>query len=101
MRLPLYLVFIAGVILSIVYWQKHPKVSLWALIGFGIMILLNIISPFIENLIIRLPETHGYAHDQIGKFFAVYGIIYSIIETTALVLVLFAVFGDRQKKQLS
>ena len=46
-QLPIFLVWLIGIILSFFYWKRHPKVSLFALIAFlGFTCMLIITSVF-------------------------------------------------------
>ena len=42
-RIPLYLVWIAAIIIAIVNWQKNPKVSLLTLIAVAGLLVVNLV----------------------------------------------------------
>jgi len=46
-QLPVYLVWLVGVILALVGWRKHPSVSLVALIAFVVLSLLALVTQII------------------------------------------------------
>jgi len=83
-QLPVYLVWLVGVILALVGWKKHPSVSLVALIGFVILVLLAL---FTQITTVR----HGVNWSQAGIAF-----LEALIRAGAWGLVLAAIFGWRK-----
>ena len=81
---PIYLVWLVGVILALANWKKHPSVSLAALIGFVILVLLAL---FTQLTTVR----HGVNWSQAGIAF-----LEALIRAGAWGLVLAAIFGWRK-----
>ncbi len=42
-QLPLYITWLVGIVLAIVWWKRHPRVSLLTVIGLAAMLLLTIL----------------------------------------------------------
>ena len=83
-QLPVYLVWLVGIILALVGWKKHPSVSLVALIGFVILFLLAL---FTQLTTVR----HGVNWSQVGVAF-----LEALVRAGAWGLVLAAMFGWRK-----
>jgi hypothetical protein len=83
-QLPVYLVWLVGLILSLAGWKKHPSVSLVALIGFVILFLLALVTQ------LTTPR-YGVNWSQAGIAF-----LEALIRAGAWGLVLAAIFGWRK-----
>jgi hypothetical protein len=83
-QLPVYLVWLVGVILALVSWKKHPSVSLVTLIGFVILYLLTFVS-------LLITASHGMISGQLGIIF-----FEALIRACAWGLILAAIFGWRK-----
>jgi len=83
-QLPVYLVWLVGVILALVGWKKHPSVSLVALIGFVVLSLLALVTQIIT-------PRHGVNWNLAGIAF-----FEALIRAGAWGLVLAAIFGWRK-----
>ena len=83
-QLPVYLVWLVGLILALAGWKKHPSVSLAALIGFVVLFLLALVT---QLTTVR----HGVNWSQAGIAF-----LEALIRAGAWGLVLAAIFGWRK-----
>jgi hypothetical protein len=81
---PVYLVWLVGAILALAGLKKHPSVSLVALIGFVILILLALFTQLIT-------VHHGVNWNQVGVAF-----LEALIRAGAWGLLLAAIFGWRK-----
>lgn len=56
-QIPVYLVWIAGLIIAVVTWRKHSRASLLAVIGIGMFfiqaLLGNILTPWLQQTLAR------------------------------------------------
>jgi hypothetical protein len=95
LRLPIYLIYITGIILAIISWNKHPKVSLLTLIGLLILIISGLTGTFIN---MWLPQFifPRYGNYILGVITTIRGIISSLVVASAWGLILWAIFGWRQ-----
>lgn len=93
-RLPLIGVYIFGIVLSFTKSEKYPKVSFLSGIGFGILLLLSVLSVFI-TLLPAYFSGQRYSAQSIGYILSGIGLITTIISTVATALVLRAIWKDR------
>lgn len=99
-QLPIWLVWIAGFILAVTRWQRHPKASLMlciALMLFAGQALLNSI------LGVALPQLlyqQGLPMAQMGLILTLRNVVGAFISAGAWVLVLLAVFSDREAESV-
>ncbi|MGD0878572.1 MAG: hypothetical protein ABSA01_10550 [Anaerolineales bacterium] len=83
-QIPVYLVWLVGVILAFVGWKKHPSVSLVALIAFVVLFFLDLMALIID-------ARNGMIGSRPGIAF-----LEALIRAGAWGLVLAAVFGWRK-----
>jgi hypothetical protein len=98
---PLILIHAAGVVVAIKRWNRHPKISRFALAGFGIPLFLNLVMPVISGLITASMIGSGYS----SPYTHYYGILISVVHSTSAVfaavgyfLLILAVFSERQQR---
>lgn len=95
-RLPLFLAWLVGIVLSIVFWKRNPKVSLLTLIAILLMACISTISTIASSAAPMMAEQFGMRVSQIGYIFGVTNIITIVAETISWGLVLGAIFGWRK-----
>lgn len=93
-RLPIIAVYIVGIVLSFTKSQKHPKISSLSGIGFGILLILSILSVFITLLPVYFAG-QKYSTQSISYILSGIGLITTIISTIATALLLRAIWKDR------
>lgn len=94
--IPLWLVYLAGIVLSLYHWRRNPKASaltLAAFIIFGLNALTGILFNFWIYFKARSLETGG-----IARAVAVGSIISSLLGTLAFALLLVAIFSQRSPR---
>jgi hypothetical protein len=98
---PVILVHGAGVVVAIVRWNRHPKISRFAVVGFGIPLLLNIVMPVINGLITSSMIERGHNAEYYGLS---YPILTTLVRSASAVLaalgyflLILAVFSERSK----
>ena len=73
------------------WWMnQYPRPAMLVIAGFGILLVLSLVYPIVQNLIIRNVESRNY-----GTLFGVIGFVTSIIRMLAYVSLLLAAFVDR------
>ncbi len=96
-QFPLIAVWIIGLILSIVFWRRHPNVSLLSLIalmGFLIIIIA-------EKYLTFHFATREFAWSQVAAIYTIKSLISTILSAVFWVLLGFAVFGWRRKQDVT
>jgi hypothetical protein len=94
-QIPVLLVWLAGIVLSIVHWRKHSRVSLLTLIAIVAFLVQSLVG---NALTLWLPITlmeRGWAAGQMGVIFAAMGIVQSLVSAVLWGLLLVAIFGWR------
>ena len=96
---PLFLAWIAGMVLSIVWWQRHPKISLLAFLGFA-GLLLSLFGNIVMNLwVSRIMFRNGsWTGEQMSTFYSVKSVITSLLEAGLTAMLIYAIFGWRQQQ---
>jgi hypothetical protein len=92
------IIWVIGFVLALSRWRRHPRVSLFALLAFGMML----VNSFQRLLLPPIINYYGWTADQMGPFFfTVIGLITGLTSAVAWALVLCAIFGwrDGPKKQ--
>ncbi len=98
-QLPLFLVWLVAWILALVFWRRHPKVSLLTVRALTGFLILSVVSTYL-NLWLPLDlRDRGMSVSQIGVFLSVKGIVITLIETGLWTLIVIALFGWRKKKE--
>ncbi len=93
-QLPLYLVWLVGIILAIAFWRRHPRVSLLTIIAL-VLFLLEGISGLAFTL-----ATPFLVRGAIANYMALNGIlsvVQGIVSLIAWIILLVALFGWRQE----
>jgi hypothetical protein len=94
-QLPLLLVWLVGIVLAVARWQRHPKVSLLALIALVLALLETILNGFLSVWIPVMLTEQGMTSMQIGTAFAIWRFVASLVGAVIWGLVLAAIFRWR------
>jgi hypothetical protein len=92
--LPVLAVWVAGIILALTRWKRHPKVSLLTVLALGGQLILFVVNAGL-NVYASRRLFGAWNSDQISTFYAVKSIITSLIEAGLWVMLLYAIFGLR------
>ncbi len=93
--LPLYLTWLAGLVVAIVTWKRHPAVSLLTSIAFALLLVLTFFSRIVNIWVPRFMIEAGWSSDKIGLFYSVYGLVFAALEAVVWVIVIVAMFRWR------
>jgi hypothetical protein len=75
-QLPVFIAWIAGIILALVYWKRRPKVSLVALMAFIGFIFLRIIASVYSALFLIIMSKYK---SSMMMYNAVFNIVISLL----------------------
>jgi hypothetical protein len=92
---PLYIAWLVGLILAIVYWKKMPKASLLTIIAIGILFLISIAGQVFSLNFPILAHKNGLSYEKIGVVMAAVGFINVLLTTACWGMLLAAIFGRR------
>ncbi len=94
-QVPVYLVWIAGLIIAVVTWRRHSRASLLAAIGIGMFfiqaLLGNILSPWLQQTLAR----QGVSVRTMRLVLLGRGLLTSLVMMVAWGLLLAAIFLPR------
>jgi hypothetical protein len=92
---PLTLVWLAGAIMALVTWKRHPSVSLLALLA-CLLLLFSVVAGSVAQIwIINQQGSLGWSGQQVGMWLSVLGIARTGLSTVGYILLLCAVFNGR------
>lgn len=97
-QLPMFILYIVGIILAIKHWSDYQKASVLALIGFVTLILQTIIFSVLNISLPQLFMKNGLSASEMGVYFSVFGLFRSVLSAASWGLVVAAVFTQRYKK---
>lgn len=81
-------------VIALVRWKRHPRVSLLAALGLILLILHSLIFAVADVWLPRWFITPGYV--SVTTFYAIFGIVISFTLAVAFAVLLIAVFIDRE-----
>ncbi|HSS21336.1 MAG TPA: hypothetical protein VLL54_14775 [Pyrinomonadaceae bacterium] len=93
-RWPMHLIALIGIIVAIVRWQRHPRVSLLAI--FGLLLYMGQSLTF-GTIFYLLPRLHQqqYSYSTVNYVYIVVEICRDIVFTGVVVLLVSAAFSAR------
>jgi hypothetical protein len=96
-QLPVYLVLLVGMLLAGINWRKHPRVSLLAMVGIGLILISALVASFLGSSLPLFLHTRGLPARFMGTVLLVVNLARSLITATGWVLILWALFGWRRE----
>ncbi len=92
---PMLLVWVVGMALALLWWQRAPKVALVTCIVCGIFLLDALIGTAISVVLPGMLIEQGRDTAQIGTAFGLIGFVRSLLHAVLWAAVLFAIFSGR------
>ena len=100
LQLPLYIVWLIGIILSMTRWQRHPKASFAALAAFSLLFVESLIGTLLSyNLPRLLAEGRHIDGEHIALILNVLWFGRTILHAGLWGVVLLAIFGWRKRRR--
>lgn len=99
-HIPIYLVWLAGIIMAIVTWKRNPRPSLFAILAIAFNFVLSLIGIFVSTLPIRMTQ-QGYTMERISMLLLVVNCVVAILQAGSWGLLLAAIFSGRRARALS
>jgi hypothetical protein len=92
-----------AVILALIWWRRHPRVSLLTLLAIGLSVTVSIVGNFLllwlpVYLIPEPSETNDWRFEERIVLMEWIGIFRNVVGAVALALLIVAVFIDRSGK---
>ncbi len=98
-QVPLYLVWITGIIIAVRNLKIYPKISLYTIIALGILLCETIIFSAASVLIPVIGSQYGLTVSQTGIFYSISGFVRILIATACWGLIIAAIFSCRTKEE--
>jgi hypothetical protein len=96
---PVLLVYLIGLILALVFWQRCPIPSLLVLVASVLLLLVAVTQTCVTQYLIQARTEMGWTHEKLGWVFSAVGLTGSCLRAAALGLFLAAVFIQRRVPQ--
>ena len=94
-QFPILLVCLAAVIVIVAKWNLASRGSMWALLGFGLTLILCIAIPVVQTVVQSWVIQNVETIAQRASFFAGLSILWSVLRALTYALLLVAVFAGR------
>ena len=95
-QLPLFFICLVGIVLGFVWWRRHPMVSLWAVLGFGCLLMSRTFSIAAFALLPWLSNAAGWGNPDFRAISIFSNLAASLLSAAGLVMLGLALFGWRQ-----
>jgi hypothetical protein len=94
-HLPFLLIFVVGIILAVVRWSAHPRVSLLALVAFSLLLLSSIVRMGYMFWLIGGQES-GFTSYNAHAIMTWINLSMTVLEMIGWLLLMMALFGWRK-----
>jgi hypothetical protein len=95
---PWFLVELVGVILALVWWRRHPRVSFLTLLAIGLSVSVAVGGSFLFAWLPDHLRQSGWRSEKTITLFPLLGLIRNTLGAIAFLLILSAIFADRSSK---
>ena len=92
---PQFLIWLVGIALAVVWWQRAPKIALVTCVACGLFLLDALIGTAISVALPSMMMDNGRSATQVGTAFALIGGVRSLLHAALWAAVLFAIFSGR------
>ncbi|MBN1352491.1 hypothetical protein JXJ21_24040 [candidate division KSB1 bacterium] len=95
-QIPMFIVWTVCIVLALVFWRHHPKVSLLAMIAAAGLLFVRLVGVIIHIVLSRMMFNDAISHSSMGTIFGIWNVIAIIMNIIFWVLLIFAIFGWRR-----
>ncbi len=100
-RLPLFVAWIVAVLLAVLRWKQHPRVSMLVVAAVAVLALETIVNAFVVTSMPMMMRSSGTSLASMGVFMAVYSTVSNVIAAGAWGMMIAAAFGWRSTQPTS
>jgi hypothetical protein len=93
---PMILIWLVGMALALLWWQRAPRVALATCVACGLFVLDALIGTAITVALPSMLIEQGQSSAQIGTAFGVIGALRSLLHAALWIAILFAIFSGRR-----
>lgn len=94
-QIPVVGASVIGMILALAFWRRCPSACLFALIGFGVLLVLAFSQSLANSYLITARIERGWSAEQYGHILTAANIVTALVRTVGYAFVLLAVFSGR------
>jgi hypothetical protein len=94
-RLPLFLLWCIGIVIAVLRWKRHPRVSSFAVVGLLILLVSTFLATLFPPLLSELMRE--YTRNRIlaqGMMISLR--VFPFLDATGWICILFAIFSGRE-----
>ena len=99
-QLPIFLVCLVAGVVILAKWKQASRGSIWALLGFGLALILCIVIPVVQTSV-QLWVMRGFGVADRTAVFMGLSILWSVLRGITYALLLVAVFAGRSTSPVS
>lgn len=96
-RLPIILLALVGILLAIVRWKRHPKVSLLTAFGMGLFLFQSLTFMFVYYFLPRLVD-RGWTYGSVNHLYTLAQICQDFLFAGVIILLVAAAFSQRRSQ---
>ncbi len=93
-NVPFLIVYCVGIVLALLFWKRHPAVSILCIVAF-LILLGALITGIGTQIWMTTVASREMRSEEIGRFLSLMGIVRAGLSTVAWALLLTALFGWR------
>lgn len=94
-RTPMLLVSLTGIVLAIIKWRKHSRVSLFLILGFSLYIFSALFFTAVNNWLYPVLSKRNFNPNSIEWFYFATNILQNSTWALMLALIIAAIFSQR------
>jgi uncharacterized Tic20 family protein len=91
-QLPILLVSLAGCLMMIGRWNEGSRVAGWALLGFGLSLVLCVLIPVVQTVVQNWAVQSGNSMTQRATVFTGLALVWSVLRAATYALLLMALW---------
>ena len=100
-QLPIFLASLAGLIVVIVCWRRSPAASLWAVLAFGLSLVLCIVIPVVQQVMWRMMMERAMGFDTRNTINMALTVVWSLLRAVSYVFLLIGVYAGRKSASVA
>ena len=93
-NVPFLIVYCVGIVLALLFWNRHPAVSILCIVAFLILLGSQVLG-IGTQIWMSAGASREMRSEEIGRFLSIMGIVRALLGTVAWILLLTALFGWR------
>jgi hypothetical protein len=97
--LPLYFLWLLGIVLAMVRFRRHPTVSVLTALACAILIVNSMASVFANTWLQGYLLGRSFSTEQVANIMVMVGVFFNLVSAVAWALVLVAIFAERHRPE--